>query len=72
MIDSKWKDGDFLKNFERAIYYDLIFGWTDLLPCEISIGQSILFTNPSARAGYDIRSIFKRSLAGLISEFSFS
>ena len=25
----------------------------------------ILFTNPSARAGYDTRSIFKRSLTGL-------
>ena len=32
----------------------------------------ILFTNPSARAGYDTRSIFKRSLIGLNSEFSFS
>ena len=32
----------------------------------------ILFTNPSARAGYDTRSIFKRSLTGLNSEFSFS
>ena len=32
----------------------------------------ILFTNPSARAGYDTRSIFKRSLTGLHSEFSFS
>ena len=31
-----------------------------------------LFTNPSARAGYDTRSIFKRSLTGLNSEFSFS
>ena len=28
--------------------------------------------NPSARAGYDTRSILKRSLAGLNSEFSFS
>ena len=27
---------------------------------------------PSAQAGYDIRSIFKRSLTGLISEYSFS
>ena len=34
--------------------------------------MSILFTNPSARAGYDTRSIFKRSLTGLNSEFSFS
>ena len=28
--------------------------------------------NPSARAGYDTRSIFKRNLTGLNSEFSFS
>ena len=33
---------------------------------------SILFTNPSARAGYDTKSIFKWSLTGLNSEFSFS
>ena len=32
----------------------------------------ILYTNPSAQAGYDTRSIFKRSLTGLNSEFSFS
>ena len=32
----------------------------------------ILFTNPSAHAGYDTRSIFKQSLTGLNSEFSFS
>ena len=29
-----------------------------------------IFTNPSASAGYDTRSIFKRSLTGLNSEFS--
>ena len=34
--------------------------------------DKILFTNPSARAGYNTRSIFKRSLTGLNSEFSFS
>ena len=34
--------------------------------------EAIIFTNPSARAGYDTRSIFKRSLTGLYSEFSFS
>ena len=28
-----------------------------------------IFTNPSARAGYDTRSIFKRSLTDLNSEF---
>ena len=32
----------------------------------------IIFTNPSARARYDTRSIFKWSLTGLNSEFSFS
>ena len=31
-----------------------------------------VFTNPSVRAKYDTRSIFKRSLTGLNSEFSFS
>ena len=31
----------------------------------------ILFTNPSARAGYDTRSNFKRSLAGFNSQVSF-
>ena len=31
-----------------------------------------IFTNPSARAGYDTRSVFKRSLTGLNSEYSFS
>ena len=34
--------------------------------------KQILFTNPSAPAGYDTRSIFKRSLTGVSSEFSFS
>ena len=33
---------------------------------------SIIFTNPFARTGYDTRSIFKRSLTGFNSEFSFS
>ena len=32
----------------------------------------ILFTNHSARAGYDTRAIFERSLSGLNSEFYFS
>ena len=38
----------------------------------ISIFWFIIFTNPSTRAGYDTRSIFKRILTGLNSEFSFS
>ena len=32
----------------------------------------VLFTNPSARAEYDTRSIFQQSLTGLNSEVSFS
>ena len=32
----------------------------------------VIFTNPSARAGYDTKSILKQSLTGLNSEFSFS
>ena len=31
-----------------------------------------IFTNPSARAGHDTRSIFNQSLTGLNSELSFS
>ena len=34
--------------------------------------DEIRFTKPSARAGYDTRSIFKRSLTGLNSDFFFS
>ena len=33
---------------------------------------TFIFTNPSTRSGYDTRSIFKQSLTGLNSEFSFS
>ena len=48
--------------------------WSEwIVPLAISENQPwVLFTNPSARAGYDTRSIFKRSLTGLNSEFSFS
>ena len=45
------------------------------LKANLSVTQYYLFTiftNPSARAGYDTKSIFKRSLTGLNSEFSFS
>ena len=45
----------------------------ELLSFSANISNAlILFTNPSARAGYGTRSIFKRSLTGLNSEFSFS
>ena len=52
-----------------------IFGWEAafvLFSKTPHIKGVIIFTNPSARAGYDTRSFFKRSLTGLNSEFSFS
>ena len=44
------------------------------LTCTQKVANKYLsyLPNPSARAGYDTRSIFKRSLTGLNSEFSFS
>ena len=39
---------------------------------DMRLKSFIIFTNPSARVRYDTRSIFKRSLTGLNSEFSFS
>ena len=56
----------------------LLFSVRDLKVAQLNVQCSlirelmVLFTNPSARAGYDTRSIFKRSLTGLNSEFSFS
>ena len=45
----------------------------DITQMHIYISTYIfLFTNPAAQAGYDTRSIFKQSLNGLNSEFSFS
>ena len=74
--------GSFLKKNinETNIFYKYIFEFiaynfseksTNIKRDEINI-MNIIFTNPSARAGYDTRSIFKRSLTGLNSEFSFS
>ena len=48
-----------------------IYGKSSLL-VYVSPPISSYLPNPSARAGYDTRSIFKRSLTGLSSEFSFS
>ena len=39
---------------------------------DVQVLMLIIFTNPSARAGYDTRSIFKQSLTGLNSEFFFA
>ena len=49
-----------------------IIFWECFSAPDVSKISVILFTKPSVRAGYDIRSIFKRSLTGLNSEFSFS
>ena len=49
----------------QSFYFGLIF-WE-------KVWNSLSYLpDPSARAGYDTRSIFKRSLTGLNSEFSFS
>ena len=40
--------------------------------CVCVCKASIIFTNPSAQAGYDTTSIFEQSVTGLNSEFSFS
>ena len=56
-------------NISTKQYSLRIIGYFRKLLIKCSI---IIFTNPSARAGYDTRSIFKRSLTGLNSEFSFS
>ena len=45
---------------------------SSVLPIKSPDVPFTLFTNPSTRAGYDTRSIFKRSLTGFNSEFSFS
>ena len=65
----------YILSLDWALYLRL--SWPDFgLPFVpflfVSLIVLILFTNPSTRAGYDTRSIFKRSLTGLNSEFSFS
>ena len=47
--------------------YNIYIGYPLLL--NVRYVYMILFTNPFARAGYDTRSIFKWSLAGLNSVF---
>ena len=54
------------------ILVDSFSDWPEVICVSDKKMSMILFTNPSARAGYDTRSIFKRSLTGLNSEFSFS
>ena len=58
----------------NEVQFGLVFmaEWISALDGYLMPNPAIfIFTNPSARAGYDTRSIFKRSLTGLNSEFSF-
>ena len=52
-----------LEVFNQILHLYGLLGW--------NIFNSYVFTNPSTRAGCDTRSIFKQSLTGLNSEFSF-
>ena len=45
-----------------------VIAWLEF---ELAYDDVIFMLNPSARTGYDIRSILKRSLTGVNSEFSF-
>ena len=62
------------KKYKSSKEMKVIFRSVEIKYIEKKFRQNyvILFTNPSARAGYDTRSIFKRSLTDLNSEFSFS
>ena len=60
MMKNIYLNGDLTLNIYLSIYLILY------------IIHLSIFTNPSAQAGYDTRSIFKQSLTGLNSEFSFS
>ena len=57
--------------YEKWYIYIYIYIYICVCVC-VCVYEVILFTNPSARAGYNTRSIFKWSLTGLNSEFSFS
>ena len=50
----------------------LVTLWLPFCSSETGCHIVTIFINPSARAGYDTRSIFKRNLIGLNSELSFS
>ena len=54
------------------VYWPLVAGKRRLVGAQVVMKGRYYLPNPSARAEYDTRSIFKRSLTGLNSEFSFS
>ena len=54
---------------QERIHKDYTYSYLIVIDLYIKV---YIFTQPSARVGYDTRSIFKRSLTGLNLEFSFS
>ena len=76
----KWQEADYIlqKLWQTDYWHDVTLLTNTHVQGESLLhsikqgGGIIIFTNPSARAGYDTRSIFKWSLTGLNSEFPFS
>ena len=59
--------------FELPMTFTWLMDWnSQFLQVNFVCYENTYLPNPSARAGYDTRSIFKRSLTVLNSEFSFS
>ena len=71
----RWRVLYFVKVINICISFsssDLVISCSVIF-CLVTIGNGLSYSpNPSARAGYDSRSIFKQSLTGLNSEYSFS
>ena len=65
----------FLYTSTNLRFVIMLLVWISVLSKSSDVFRVLVLSylpNPSARAGYDTRSIFKRSLTGLNSEFSFS
>ena len=78
-ISAEWKDSldeipryDTKQSDGKVSVGNAAYPFIAIAPLSSQTQSPIIFTNPSARAGYDTRSIFKRSLTGLNSDFSFS
>ena len=72
ILKSKWlPEWDFVSEKEENKFHLILLIWFGLV-WFYGISIFTIFTNFSARAGYDTKSVFKQSLTGLNSEFSFS
>ena len=78
VLPARYDDDDHHHHLTIIIYYEpnlnllpSVHGYSNLYIYVVILQLSYL-PNSSTRAGYDTRSIFKRSLTGLNSEFSFS